>query len=330
LGFRIERKEGAAGTWGEIDTALADTESYSETGLTPGTTYFYRVRAYNAAGNSLYSNEVFATTGTAPTTPDAPSGLSATAISISEIDLTWADNSSDEDGFRIERKESAAGTWGEIASVPAGSASYPDTVLASSTKYYYRVLAYNGSGDSAWSNEANATTLVDRTPWVHTFGDSLSDTSGWIRVDGNGNVYATGNTHNFGAGGLDTLILKYSPDGTPLWRKTWGSTGDDVAGGVCIDGSGNIYYSGHTTSFGAGGSDTFLLKRSSDGVPLWQKTWGGTGNETTYGLDVDVIGNVYVGGFTTSFGAAGTDAFLLKYAPDGTLLWQRMWGGPGD
>jgi hypothetical protein len=126
------------------------------------------------------------------------------------------------------------------------------------------------------------------------------------------------------------LMLKYSPDGTPLWRKTWGGAGDDAAGGVCIDGSGNIYYSGYTTSFGAGGSDTFLLKRSSDGVPLWQKTWGGTGNETTYGLDVDIVGNVYVGGFTSSFGAAWTDAFLLKYAPDGTLLWQRMWGGPGD
>jgi hypothetical protein len=330
LGFRIERKEGAAGIWGEIDTTLTDITFYSDNGLTPATTYFYRVRAYNAAGNSLYSNEAYATTETSATAPDAPTGLSATAISISEIDLAWADNSPNEDGFRIERKEGAAGIWGVIATPAADATSYPDIGLASSTKYYYRVLAYNIAGDSAWSSEVNATTLADRTPWVHTFGGSSNDSSGWIKVDGNGNVYATGNTRDFGAGSIDMLMFKYSPDGTPLWRKTWGGTGDDVAGGICIDGSGNIYYSGRTKSFGIGGSDTFLLKRSSDGVPLWQKTWGGSGDETTYGVDVDVIGNVYVGGFTNSFGAAGTDAFLLKYASDGTLLWQRMWGGPGD
>jgi hypothetical protein len=164
---------------------------------------------------------------------------------------------------------------------------------------------------------------------VHTFGDSFSDTSAWIKVDGNGNVYAAGNTHNFGAVLADMLLLKYSPDGTPLWRKIWGSTGDDFAGGLCIDSSGSIYYLGTTTSFGEGGRDSLLLKRSSDGTPLWQKTWGSTGDETALGIDIDTSGNVYVAGDTSSFGAVANDVFLLKYTPDGTLLWQRMWGGPG-
>jgi len=155
-GFYIERKTGT-GTYAQIGSVSAGVTSYSSSGLSPGTTYTFRVRAYNSSGNSAYSNEASATTsGTA--LPAAPSGLTATAASASQINLSWSDNSSNETGFYIERKVGSTGTYVQLSPVSAGVKSYSDTGLKASTTYYYRVRAYNSGGTSAYSNVANATT----------------------------------------------------------------------------------------------------------------------------------------------------------------------------
>ena len=153
-GFRIERKTGAVGTWSQIASVASNIASYSNTGLSGSTQYFYRVRAYNLAGNSVYSNEDNATTLTA----DAPSGLTATAVSSSRIDLNWTDNSNIETGFRIERKTGVGGTYAQIDSVGLDLETCSDTGLSVSTTYYYRVISFNGGGDLGQSNEASATT----------------------------------------------------------------------------------------------------------------------------------------------------------------------------
>ena len=158
-GFRIERKTGAAGAYAEIDTVGANIPSYSDTSCSASTPYYYRVRAYNANGNSAYSNEANDTTLTDPS--DAPSGLSATAVSNSRIDLSWTDNASNEDEFRLERKTGASGTYFQIGTAGADATSYADTSCSAFTTYYYRVRAYNADGNSAYSNEANDTTFAD-------------------------------------------------------------------------------------------------------------------------------------------------------------------------
>ncbi|MEN8126944.1 MAG: putative Ig domain-containing protein, partial [Planctomycetota bacterium] len=94
----------------------------------------------------------------APSPPAAPSGLSATAIATTRIDLTWVDNADNETGFKIERSIRTNGSFVEIATVGADVTSYSDTTVRKGTTYYYRVRATNGDGDSAYSNEANATT----------------------------------------------------------------------------------------------------------------------------------------------------------------------------
>lgn len=100
--------------------------------------------------------------GSSTNPPAAPSNLAATAISSSEIDLAWTDNSSDETGFEIER--SLDGTnFAWLASVGANTASYPNTGLNPATTYYYRVAASNSAGNSAYSSTASATTQ-NQTP----------------------------------------------------------------------------------------------------------------------------------------------------------------------
>jgi transcriptional regulator CtsR len=159
VGFKIERKTGAAGAYAEIATVGANVASYSDNGLSPITEYFYRVRAYNTGGNSAYSNESNA--ATFPNAPAAPDSLTATTVSNTQINLAWADSSNNEDGFKIERKTGAGGTYAEIATVGANVTSYSDNGLSQITEYFYRVRAYNTGGNSAYSNEANATTLPD-------------------------------------------------------------------------------------------------------------------------------------------------------------------------
>jgi RHS repeat-associated protein len=153
--FKIERKTGAGGTYAQIATTAANATSYSNTGLAANTAYFYRVRAANAIGDSDYSNEASAATDNSPT---PPSGLSATPISYNQINLAWTDASSNETGFGIERKTGAGGTYAQIATTAAGATGFSDGALAASTTYYYRVRATGASGDSAYANEASATT----------------------------------------------------------------------------------------------------------------------------------------------------------------------------
>jgi Fibronectin type III domain. len=89
----------------------------------------------------------------------APSNLIATAVSSSEIDLSWTDNSDNETEFKIERSTDAGVTFTEIATVGADVTTYPDTGLTPLTTYSYRVRASNSAGDSAYSNTATAVTF---------------------------------------------------------------------------------------------------------------------------------------------------------------------------
>jgi hypothetical protein len=97
--------------------------------------------------------------GAAPATPAAPTNLTATAASKSQINLMWTDNASNEDGFRIERcKGSKCTNFVQIVTVGPNVTSYANTGLSPNTAYRYRVRAYNASGPSAYSNIAGAAT----------------------------------------------------------------------------------------------------------------------------------------------------------------------------
>lgn len=151
-GFKIEQSLNSQfGPWTQIATTTADVVSYSDTGLTADQTYYYRVRAFNTAGNSGYSNTDYAITYSSA--PSAPSGLNATASSTS-IMLAWTDNSANEDSFEVERQ--TATSWILIATKGINVTTHTDGPLSPGT-YTYRVRAVNIIGASGYSNEASAT-----------------------------------------------------------------------------------------------------------------------------------------------------------------------------
>ena len=95
--------------------------------------------------------------------PAAPNTLKVTAVSPRAIDVTWKDNSTNEQGFVLERAISGTNNWQVVATLPANSTTFSDTGLVPDTTYRYRVYSFNQVGHSMYSSVQSATTPSDPT-----------------------------------------------------------------------------------------------------------------------------------------------------------------------
>jgi hypothetical protein len=152
-GFKVERATGG-GAFTLITVLGPNITSWANTWLASGT-YSYRVRSFDGPNDSAPSGTATATTLPLPA---APTGLVATPPASSRIDLSWTDNSTTEQGFRIERSVDGV-NFQPFATAGANTTTYSATSLVANTTYAFRVKAYEGPNDSSPSNTAAATTL---------------------------------------------------------------------------------------------------------------------------------------------------------------------------
>ncbi|MBN1672702.1 MAG: fibronectin type III domain-containing protein [Kiritimatiellae bacterium] len=157
--FKIDRRQSGTTVWIRIAQPAADVTSCADAGLTAGTTYYYKVKANNAAGNSPYSNVAATTTPAGTTQPAAPADLAASAVSDSAIGLSWTDRSDNEDGFKVDRRQSGFSEWIRVDRAPADATAYTDTGLLAGKRYYYKIKAYNAAGNSSYTALAYAGTM---------------------------------------------------------------------------------------------------------------------------------------------------------------------------
>jgi fibronectin type 3 domain-containing protein len=172
-GFRVERSANNGSTWTTAGAVAAGVTSFTDTGLSESNSYTYRVTATNAVGSSAPS-----ATRSVTTLPSAPTGLTATGVSATQINLSWTDHSTAAYYYYVEQS-SGGGAWTQIASLYGSSTnSYTATgPFNGSTTYSFRARAYSSGGYSAYAPAASLTTAG--YPSQPTLGSATaqSDTS---------------------------------------------------------------------------------------------------------------------------------------------------------
>ncbi len=164
-GFNIERKGPGDAAFKQVGTVSGSKETYTDTGLTMGTQYSYRVYAYNDWDNTIsYSNTVLIKTDSLEivtpllTFPNAPAGLAAEPAFVT-ANLSWEDKSNNETSFIIERLDSGDSSYHQAGTVGSNVTEYTDDGLTADSQYSYRVKAHNSFGDSGYSNVVEVKTL---------------------------------------------------------------------------------------------------------------------------------------------------------------------------
>jgi len=178
--------------------------------------------------------------------------------------------------------------------------------------------------------------------WTRQFGTSSDDEVRGVAVDGSG-VYVVGETWGTfpgqtRAGWWDAFVRKYDKYGGLKWTRQFGTSQDDFAFGVAVDGSG-IYVVGYTEGIlpgktSAGRRDAFVRKYDIYGNALWTRQFGTSEEDEVRGVAVNPSG-VFVAGYTRGTlpgktSAGGADAFLRKYDMYGGLKWTRQFGTYAD
>ena len=155
LGFEVQRKDQFQTYFIRrncVDSNATSFVSYQDRpqGLTPGTSYTYRVRAVNRAGISAFSNTAEATIPN--TAPAAPSDLAAPEAVYPNVHLEWVDNANNELTFSLQRRTHGTGPWSVIATLEENQTTYVDSNVQIGHIYDYRVRAQNPLGYSGYSN----------------------------------------------------------------------------------------------------------------------------------------------------------------------------------
>jgi hypothetical protein len=140
-------------------------ETFPLPALSPGTTYYWKIVSETMANLGNTGPVWSFTTAGSTAAPSAPTGLTASAISPTQINLSWADVAT-ETGYRVERSPNGSTGWTEIAQLSTNQNTHSDLTVSAQTTYFYRVRALNSGGFSGYSNTASATTPAPRAPSV--------------------------------------------------------------------------------------------------------------------------------------------------------------------
>jgi gliding motility-associated-like protein len=209
--------------------------------------------------------------------------------------------------------------------------------------------------------------------WGTFYGGTNLEAVISVTADAAGNTYYTG--HSSSASGIatpvsfqpiyggasswwgDAFIAKFDPNGNRTWATYYGGAGDDWAYNCVLDATGNIYVAGttsapsqtmistpvsHQMTFGGGPQDAFLLKLTNAGTRQWCTFYGGTSGENNNYCSLDISGDVYLTGVTTSgnaistpcayqqtYAGGGGDAYLARFTQNGNRVWGTYYGGTG-
>ena len=164
------------------------------------------------------------------------------------------------------------------------------------------------------------TNSLGDTLWTRTYGGTSFDLGYSVQQTSDGGYIITGYTNSFGLGNGDIYLIKTDPLGNTLWTKTYGGASIDVGLSVHQTSDGGYVITGYTWSFGAGGVDVYLIKTDSLGDTLWTRSYGGTVHDYGWSVQQTSDGGYIIVGSTDSFGAGGSDVYLIKTDENGLIV----------
>ncbi|MBA7605830.1 hypothetical protein ES703_12965 [subsurface metagenome] len=165
------------------------------------------------------------------------------------------------------------------------------------------------------------------TLWTRTFGGTGYDNGSSVQQTSDGGYIIVGRTTSFGAGGFDVYLIKTDANGNPSWTKTYGGENKDESYSVQQTLDGGYIIAGRTNSYGSGDYNVYLVKTDAKGDTIWTKTYGGEGDDFGGSVQQTNDGGYIIAGWTDSFGASGTDVYLIKTDANGDTLWAKTYGG---
>lgn len=279
-GFRIERGTNAS-TFVTIATVSSNLTTYSDTGVVGNLTYYYRVKAYNAWGDSSYSMIASASTPAPLVAPVAPSLLTAVATSTNQITLAWTDNSANETGFKIERSSDGV-TFAQIAVTGSNATGYVSSGLTPKTAYSFRIRATNGAGDSPYANVVSATTpampippaapsgltaVMTGTNQITLAWKDNSDSETGFRIERATNGVTFGQIATVGANISNYVVVGFFPGVTNYFRiQSYSQVGNSSYSGMAMVLPGELIVDNLSAGFSTvSGQDSWVLLQEASG-----------------------------------------------------------------
>jgi hypothetical protein len=200
--------------------------------------------------------------------------------------------------------------WALDLALDSSGNAYVTGISQNGSDYDYSTIKYYPNGDTAW---------------VRRFPGGSYDENCTVGVDEYGNIYVAGRI--LSGAYTDYLTIKYYPDGDTAWVRTYNGPGNssDLARGMGIDSSGNVYVTGYSVDSGTG-ADIATIKYYPNGDTAWVRRYNGPADQDDgpIALAVDESGNAYVTGVSSG------DFVTIKYDTNGDTAWARTYNGTGN
>jgi predicted secreted protein len=169
--------------------------------------------------------------------------------------------------------------------------------------------SYGAGNYDVWLIKADSS---GNLAWNKTFGGSGDDYGDSVQQTSDAGYIIVGYTNSYGAGSGDVWLIKADSSGNEMWNKTFGASGYDYRPSVQQTSEGGYIIAGFTSSYGAGGLDVWLIKTDSSGNEMWNKTFGGSGDDYGESVRQTSDGGYIIAGFTSSYGTNDLDVWLIK------------------
>lgn len=169
--------------------------------------------------------------------------------------------------------------------------------------------------------------LLSQTTFERTYGGPYHDSGSSVLQTTDNGYIIIGTSRYYNSDINSIYLIRTNSNGDTLWTRVFG--GEDHDSGTFIQATSDMGYiiSGSTNSFGAGGTDVYLIKINATGDTLWTKTYGGTGTDYGHCVRQTTDLGYIIAGHTNSFGSGFNDIYLIKTNASGDTLWTKVFGG---